>query len=296
VTAASGVGGVVYNFDFSVVANVAYNIDPATAHGFIYETGAGNPNFASVELPDIGNPDPYQLYVWNGDSFVFEGSLAADTIFNFGPDGVQEFEVLGISPSLGLDPLNSNDFVTRVTFEGDGAFTGTMTPITVSVPEPATWAMMLIGFAGLSFAAYRRARSVSNAPSETPQSARTAGKKLCFFLLAWIPALTDPLPANARSQKVALPNGEVLQFNNKGGPLHSNYVMQKEGPNGVAWRILIGRTFVWDPGDKEAVVSWLNSRSGQGLVKKWMTVGDSRGTVFHNADEILKNYFGGSPR
>jgi hypothetical protein len=27
---------------------------------------------------------------------------------------------------------------------------------TGSVPEPSTWAMMLIGFAGLGFAAYRR--------------------------------------------------------------------------------------------------------------------------------------------
>jgi hypothetical protein len=28
------------------------------------------------------------------------------------------------------------------------------------VPEPSTWAMMLIGFAGLGFAAYRRRKSV----------------------------------------------------------------------------------------------------------------------------------------
>jgi hypothetical protein len=27
-----------------------------------------------------------------------------------------------------------------------------------AVPEPSTWAMMLIGFAGLAFAGYRRAR------------------------------------------------------------------------------------------------------------------------------------------
>jgi hypothetical protein len=28
------------------------------------------------------------------------------------------------------------------------------------VPEPSTWAMMLMGFAGLGFAGYRRARRV----------------------------------------------------------------------------------------------------------------------------------------
>ena len=30
----------------------------------------------------------------------------------------------------------------------------------VAVPEPATWAMMLLGFAGLGFAGHRRARAV----------------------------------------------------------------------------------------------------------------------------------------
>ena len=29
----------------------------------------------------------------------------------------------------------------------------------VAVPEPATWAMMLLGFAGLGFAGYRRERA-----------------------------------------------------------------------------------------------------------------------------------------
>ena len=36
------------------------------------------------------------------------------------------------------------------------AFSGA---INVSVPEPATWAMMLIGFAGIGFVAYRRRRT-----------------------------------------------------------------------------------------------------------------------------------------
>jgi hypothetical protein len=31
----------------------------------------------------------------------------------------------------------------------------------LAVPEPSTWAMMLAGFAGLGFAAYRRARAVT---------------------------------------------------------------------------------------------------------------------------------------
>jgi hypothetical protein len=34
-----------------------------------------------------------------------------------------------------------------------------------AVPEPATWAMMLLGFAGRGFAGYRRARSERTALS-----------------------------------------------------------------------------------------------------------------------------------
>jgi hypothetical protein len=30
-----------------------------------------------------------------------------------------------------------------------------------AVPEPSTWAMMLLGFAGLGFAGYRRSRKAS---------------------------------------------------------------------------------------------------------------------------------------
>ena len=37
----------------------------------------------------------------------------------------------------------------------DMSITGTA-PITPSVPEPSTWAMLLLGFAGIGFMAYRR--------------------------------------------------------------------------------------------------------------------------------------------
>jgi hypothetical protein len=142
-------------FDIPVTAAIPVLLDPLVATGFIYQTGATDPNFASVLLPNIGNSQPYRLYTWNGMSFVFATDLAANTLFGFGADGVSEFEVLGIDPSLGLDPNSGTDFVTQVTFTGSGTFTGTMTPITTSVPEPSTWAMMLLGFAGLGFMGYR---------------------------------------------------------------------------------------------------------------------------------------------
>jgi PEP-CTERM motif len=101
----------------------------------------------------------HPLYIWNGTSFVFDTILAPDTIFDFQTGGISEFEVLGIAPSLGLDPENPTAFITNLTFEGPGQFPGTMTPITTSVPEPSTWALMLLGFTGIGYAASRKRRT-----------------------------------------------------------------------------------------------------------------------------------------
>ncbi|WP_083636238.1 PEPxxWA-CTERM sorting domain-containing protein [Bradyrhizobium sp. AS23.2] len=155
VSSVNSVGQTVYSFNIDVSHGQSVNLDPAAALGYIFSTGAGDPNFASVTLPNLGLAHPYELYIWNGTSFVFAQQLAANTLFDFGLGGVSRFEVLGIDASLGLDPNNSTAFVTQVTFTGDGTFTGTMTAIT-AVPEPATWAMLILGFAGMGFMTYRR--------------------------------------------------------------------------------------------------------------------------------------------
>ena len=153
-------GQVIFGFNVPVAPGVTYHIDPNIATGYIYQIGLGDPmNFASVTLPNFGNSGPYGLYLWNGTSFVFDLNLAAGQLFNFGGNGVDRFEVLGIDPSLGLDPNNPTAFITALTFTGAGNFTGTMTPVTTdvgAVPEPSTWAMMILGFAGVGFMAYRR--------------------------------------------------------------------------------------------------------------------------------------------
>jgi hypothetical protein len=66
---------------------------------------------------------------------------------------------MGLNPASGVDPNDPTAFVLGLSFVADGNFTGTMTPITfevAAVPETSTWAMMLLGFAGVGYMAYRR--------------------------------------------------------------------------------------------------------------------------------------------
>jgi hypothetical protein len=59
--------------------------------------------------------------------------------------------------------IHGSNFDQLQAYPGTGAnFTGTFTvaaPVVSAVPEPSTWAMMLLGFLGLSFMAYRRKQS-----------------------------------------------------------------------------------------------------------------------------------------
>jgi PEP-CTERM motif len=70
--------------------------------------------------------------------------------FSVGTDGetVAIFESSNKTPAGVFEDVASNARV------GFGEFT-----LTAAVPEPSTWAMMILGFCGLGFMAYRRKRS-----------------------------------------------------------------------------------------------------------------------------------------
>lgn len=139
----------VFTFNMDVVDGVPYLLDPIVAIGYDFAIGTGDPLFASILLPDLGN-FLYQLFLWNGSDWIFESALAALTRFTFDGPGIDRFRIMGIDPSLALDPNSPTAFVTEISFNESGRFTGTMTAITAEIPEPSSIILLGLGLLGLA--------------------------------------------------------------------------------------------------------------------------------------------------
>lgn len=138
-----------FNFNIDVADGEAIFIDPFVAIGYDYEVGLNDPLFASVLLPEIGD-DIFELHLFDDtvNDFVFAELLQAGLEFFF-DDPVSIFRILGIETGAGLDPTDPAGFVTGLTFDGSGTFTGSMTAISVSVPEPGILGLLALGFASI---------------------------------------------------------------------------------------------------------------------------------------------------
>ncbi len=155
----NGNGGPGFGFQFQVQQNQRVFVDPVVAVGYDFSTSFGSPIILSALFPDLGDPDGYTVYLHDdlvhpyathvgayGNPFLVDFSAAG---------GVSGFRIAGINPSLGLDPTNPTAFVTGLTFDvtGPAMVDLTQTPLRFdtngAVPEPASWAMLLLGFTGI---------------------------------------------------------------------------------------------------------------------------------------------------
>jgi len=130
--------------------------DPV-AIGYDYAIGAGDPRFASVQLPTGIGDNLFDLFLWNGINFADSGiNLTGGSLYVFSAEGVDRFSIRGIETSAGLDPDNVTAFITVLTFTSPGSFTGTITPITVetTVPEPSL--MVLLGISAMGLVGLKR--------------------------------------------------------------------------------------------------------------------------------------------
>jgi PEP-CTERM motif len=83
-------------------------------------------------------------------------SFANSNLINFDPD---PFADQGLSLSLTSvtpAPFIVGGQVSNFSAVSNGSFAANAVPVTPGVPEPSTWAMMILGFAGVGFMAYRR--------------------------------------------------------------------------------------------------------------------------------------------
>jgi hypothetical protein len=149
--------GGAYQFNLTVQPNQTYYIDPEVAVGYDYAIGAGDPSFKSVVLPAGVGDGHYQLWGFdaNNQAVLLDADLVGGTTYSFAAGGVSRFRVTGIETSAGLDPTSTTAFITGLDFVGSGKFTGTQTPITLSVPEPATVALWVLGLVTIGQRRYR---------------------------------------------------------------------------------------------------------------------------------------------
>jgi hypothetical protein len=154
-------GEPVFIFNNLVSAGIVEFYDPLVAVGYDFAVGDGNPSFESMILPSLGD-GIFELFLKDGEDFIFADWIEAGERYFFGPNGVSAFRILGIEPELGLDPFDNTAFAVGLSFVGDGRFTGTMKPIVVDyeapapVPLPATGWVFLTALALLGGLKRRR--------------------------------------------------------------------------------------------------------------------------------------------
>jgi hypothetical protein len=119
-------------FSFTVgpetMTNLTFSSQPSISHILISTDSAGNITAWNIDVGLGGNGD---IHLWNVPSQGLLGDQATVGAFFTGP------ETPGATP-FGGEPLA-------------GTFT-----IAEAVPEPSTWAMMILGFFGIGFMAHRR--------------------------------------------------------------------------------------------------------------------------------------------
>ena len=123
----------------------------------------------------LNNNDYVEWYLTNGTGTtedIFSVNVPNSSGNNGDKNAATDITVYvnGSSTALGTDAIPSNGFFTvsatgsdvidsiKIVFNGDVSDVEhfRITSMTSSVPEPSTWAMMILGFCGLGFMAYRK--------------------------------------------------------------------------------------------------------------------------------------------
>lgn len=121
--------------------------DPPIAVGYEYEILEG-PNFFSVQVPTtatVPQTGDYRVEIFHGSAYSLAALLAPGESYAFPNGGASQFRIMGIDPSLSLNPDDDMAFPTGLSFVSSGAVRFTMSLI--AVPEPAAAILAILGLA-----------------------------------------------------------------------------------------------------------------------------------------------------
>jgi hypothetical protein len=142
-------------FDTLTAGSISFTRDTAAAEGNGTRTNLLTVSFTNAEL------DASQ----NGGSFTFKSN--ANSVITFSSDFLDFTNVLGKDFSFSFSGGNPSFSATvgssgrNTAFSGSGTFASDPAPLVVgSVPEPASWAMMLVGFGAVGGAVRRQKANV----------------------------------------------------------------------------------------------------------------------------------------
>jgi PEP-CTERM motif len=141
-------------FDFSGICELSTCSGTATgvltlADSYVFGADINAGNFISF---DYSSSDK-NFEITSPEAQVLLGGLNADGSVV----GILLVQVMtGTNPFFEVAPPPDGFFAT-----GDRGQMFTFTLVGGAVPEPSTWAMMLLGFAGLGYAGYRKARQAA---------------------------------------------------------------------------------------------------------------------------------------
>jgi hypothetical protein len=130
-----------------------YTLSPGTTFRFLND---GNVDTATATFQvDITNATLISGTV------TLQGTGPEAGVYTFGPQGALDPKGSATNGDTmvvasGLQNGLPKELITEVVIGSSSSFPFTDLSLTTAVPEPSTWAMMILGFCGLGFMAYRR--------------------------------------------------------------------------------------------------------------------------------------------
>lgn len=152
-----------------------FNLSPATTASSVTPAPVtGDPGFTAITTTPVSETGLAGNFS-NGIQYVNVGDSQAQNGGGHGDPGPLEFRIIGVDVHafqansggffFGADVLACSGVAgTTCTTGALGSSSVHITPgpsLTSDVPEPATWAMMILGFCGVGFIAYRRRNQAS---------------------------------------------------------------------------------------------------------------------------------------